>query len=988
MTLLDALACTSVRTLVPDRLLDAAAADVAAGRLTRPRIGERRATAWVPDGRRGRVRAELLLGPAGLVARCSCGARDGRCRHVAALALVLTGGAVPPPVEAGDAAPEEVERRRRVERGASGLFTIVAAPSRDGVHGRFAVQSPSERSYEVVIRSLAEPHNGCTCPDFGQNLLGTCKHIEAVLAHLRQHASRRTARAARAGNPAPYLHLAFPPGAATPEVRLRRCPGAGRPVLARFFDGAGALVRPLVEVWADLQTAAGEAEIEIPAEVVAVAERALAARARAARVAATEAEVRRAGPEQPGLRQRLYPYQVDGVAFLAARERALLADDMGLGKTAQAIAALARLVRTGEVRRALVVCPTSLKHQWARELEHFVARPPLRTVIVGGSREVRRAQYRQDADVLITSYELARLDERDLAELPLDLLVLDEAQRIKNWRTRTADVVKRLRTRFAFVLTGTPLENRLDDLYSLMQVVDPHLFGPLWRFNQDFTRLDERGRVQGYHRLDELRARIAPCFLRRRKEDVLDQLPERLDTRVLVPLTVPQRELHDDAEATVARLLAILKKRPLSPIEEQRLMRAFQRMRMACDAAQLVDAERAGAPKLDELATHLEEICLQGGHKVVVFSEWEKMQALAAEVCARLGLGHVRLHGGVPSATRGPLIDRFREDPACQVFLSTDAGGVGLNLQAASHVINLDLPWNPAVLAQRIARVHRLGQRNAVNVVLLIGAESFEQRLEATLGAKRALFAAAVGDDAETTEIERTSLAKRIATLLDATFAATTGRPEPPPAAPDEPAALAAALGPALARVLRTRDGRLVALVHDEAAAALPHDGALVLTRRAAEALAAFGAASPLADAEVVLEPPAPPDPAALRRRQLLDTAQSRLAAARTLVTAGQPTEALGQLREALVLGCRAHAAADPGEDAAALLAALYGELIPQAALTAADAHALTRAGELWRAFATAASPPPPALLAELERDAADLLARGRERLGAAPSGS
>ena len=271
-----------------------------------------------------------------------------------------------------------------------------------------------------------------------------------------------------------------------------------------------------------------------------------------------------------------------------------------------------------------------------------------------------------------------------------------------------------------------------------MQVIDPHRFGPLWRFNEEFATLDHAGRPVGYRNLHKLRERIAPVVLRRRKEEVLSELPERIVSRLSVPMTPRQVALHVDAEGTAAQLVAILKRRPLTPPEEQRLMRALQRMRMACDAAGLVDKKTRGAPKLEELERLLEEICVDEGHKVVVFTEWERMQVMAAEICERLGVGFVRLHGGVPSDSRGRLIDRFREDPDCKVFLSTDAGGVGLNLQAASHVINLDLPWNPAVLAQRIARVHRLGQREVVNVVLLVSEGGFEERMEGTLDSKRA----------------------------------------------------------------------------------------------------------------------------------------------------------------------------------------------------------------------------------------------------------
>ena len=491
---------------------------------------------------------------------------------------------------------------------------------------------------------------------------------------------------------------------------------------------------------------------------------------------AVEAEVRGAGRDQPGILATLYPYQVEGVAFLASRGRALLADDMGLGKTAQAIAAMVRLMRTDDVRRTLVVCPASLKRQWEREIRRFAGFGEGHVKVVVGRREERRRAYADPPEVLVTSYELARADEKDLVALAPDLLVLDEAQRIKNWRTRTADTVKRIPSRHAFVLTGTPLENRLDDLYSLMQVVDPPLFGPLWKFNEEFTERDERGRISGYKNLDHLRRRVGDVMLRRRKEEVLVDLPARLVNRMTVPMTPLQQGIHEDAQLQVSMLLNRLKKRPLTPQEEQRLLRAFQRMRMACDAAGLCDKETEGSPKLDELEGLLDEICLQGGHKVVVFSEWERMQAMAAGVCEKLRVGHVRLHGGVPSEARGRLIDRFLGDPSCKVFLSTDAGGVGLNLQAASHLVNLDLPWNPAVLAQRIARVHRLGQKGAVNVVLLVSEASFEERLEGTLDSKRALFAAAVGDD-DVTEVSRSTLASRIATLMGGEFAATTWSP-------------------------------------------------------------------------------------------------------------------------------------------------------------------------------------------------------------------
>jgi superfamily II DNA or RNA helicase len=987
-TLLDRLTPDAVYGAFSEPVLAEGREAVERGRVARPSIGAGRADAVVVGADRRSHRARLALAGDEVAPSCTCGER--RCQHAAALGLLLLGEALPDEVEEGAPSdpPRQAERRRRESRGASELFEIRRRPGvRQGLLGEYEVASPSARAYVVTLRALDAPHNGCTCPDFATNLLGTCKHVEAVLHHLRADAPRRWKRAAGEGPAASYLHLVFEPEESV-GIRLREAAGpAERRLAARFFGPEGKLQGAIEAAWPELARCAIEAGVELPEEVARLGERHSEAERSERRRRAVEREVRAAGTEQPGLRRRLYPYQVEGVAFLASRGRALLADEMGLGKTAQAIAAMAQLVRRGEVRRTLVVCPASLKHQWLREIEQFTGLGAETVSVVSGSREARRAAYAEAPPVLITSYELARADERELTGLAPDLLVLDEAQRLKNWRTRTAAVVKGLRSRYAFVLTGTPLENRLDDLYSLMQVVDPHRFGPLWRFNEEFTTLDGSGRPTGYRNLDRLRERIAPVVLRRRKEEVLKDLPARLVSRLTVPMTAEQVVIHEDAEGIAARLLAILRKRPLNPLEEQRLMRAFQRMRMACDAAGLVDKKTRGAPKLEELARLLEDICLGDGRKVVVFSEWERMQAMAAEVCDRLGIGHVRLHGGVPSNARGRLIDRFREDPKCQVFLSTDAGGVGLNLQAASHVVNLDLPWNPAVLAQRIARVHRLGQREAVNVVLLVSEGSFEQRIEGTLDGKRALFAAAVGDDQETVELERASMARRIATLLAGEFAASTGKPPVAHPPPDPVQALRAKVGAALAEVVRLSDGRLVGLVRGDPPPGAV-EGALLLPARAAEALGPLGSASPLAGAEVLYRAPSDAgatDPVLAARRELLALAERKRVGAAALVSAGQPAEALGLFREAMSLGCRAlDPRGDPGAAPAAVLAAIHGHLLPEGLLTEAAASAIARAGEAAQAFGASTVAPPESLVTAVVADASALLARARAQVGGA----
>ena len=615
--------------------------------------------------------------------------------------------------------------------------------SSEALHGRRA------RTWRVQIRSLGSTLNHCGCPDFATNRLGTCKHVEAVLARLRKRASKKYERLASRPPRVAIVGLdtASEHG---PTVRLERGPTNPElgELLSAWFDADGRFVGRLPD---DLLSLGGALEGR---DDVLVADEALdharlladeeRHRARAAELRAT---VRRAEGRLPGLRATLYPYQVEGVAFLVGNGRALLADDMGLGKTLQAISASHHLLHHGAAARALVLCPASLKSQWAREIERFTGHD---VQVIQGSALDRKAQWQRRATFTIANYELLLRDHEQVqASLAPDILVLDEAQRIKNWRTRTADLVKRLRTRFAFVLTGTPLENRLEDLYSLMQVVDPRILGPLWRFHADFHVLDDRGKVLGYRNLGELRRRLSPVLLRRDRRLVRDQLPERIQQQLDVPMTGAQRDVHDDAVDTARRTAAIAQRRPLTPSEKLRLLQSLQRARMVCDSLGLVDKETVGSPKLDELRRLLDELVVGTDRKVVVFSEWERMTAAAADVARVLGLGVLRLHGGVPSGKRGDLIRRFETDVRMQVFLSTDAGGVGLNLQCASLLINLDLPWNPAVLEQRIARIHRLGQSEPAHVVLLVAENSYETSVGTLLKGKSELFAASVGEESD-----------------------------------------------------------------------------------------------------------------------------------------------------------------------------------------------------------------------------------------------
>jgi len=605
-----------------------------------------------------------------------------------------------------------------------------------------------KQKYHVHIRALNDKKNYCTCPDWSTNLLGTCKHIEAVLHQIKKQPDNENGK--HCVPHTPFVYLSW--NAATqPQIRLHRIlslDGNLNQILDECFDSAGLFKHSLPDEFFHFRDRVyGRDDIHIGEDVENYTRRLAEDAIQQLRGQETSESIHQSNGNIPNIRARLYPYQVEGVAFLTSRGRALLADDMGLGKTLQAICAASWLVQRSGVKRILVVCPTSLKHQWAREIEKFTDHA---TKVIGGGAAARHVQYRADAAFFIINYELVLRDLSVINEtLKPDLIILDEAQRIKNWQTKIASTIKLIPSRYAFVLTGTPLENRLEDLYSLLQVVDPRVLGPLWRYLNDFHITDERDKVIGYRNLSELRRRIATVMLRRDRTLVRDQLPDRTEARVDVPMSVEQQELHGAAMSAAGQLADIAKKRPLTPSEQNRLMAALQQARMACNAAGLVDKVTEGSPKLDELANLLEDLCLQGGRKVVIFSQWERMTKMVEVLARKMDIGQVRLHGGVPTNKRGELIDRFRLDDAIQIFISTDAGGVGLNLQSASVLINLDIPWNPAILDQRIARVHRLGQKQKIQVILLLAEDSYEQHVFSLVQNKRDLFDNVVNSDAQ-----------------------------------------------------------------------------------------------------------------------------------------------------------------------------------------------------------------------------------------------
>ena len=629
---------------------------------------------------------------------------------------------------------------------------VAANAGDDPVFSEFHVTNPqSGHTYRVAIRGLEPGGNFCGCPDFATNTLGTCKHIEFLLARLGRN--RRNREALAAGFHPSYSSVYLKYGARR-EVHFRpgrACPPALARLAAGYFGGDRVL-RP--ESFATFDAFLAKAA-RIPHDLRCYEDAlGFVAEVRDLRQRGERLDRAFPGGAQSGafadlLRVPLYDYQRQGALFAARAGRALIGDEMGLGKTIEAIAAVEIMARQLGAERTLVICPTSLKHQWEREIARCVDRS---VEVIAGLRGRRAQRWATATFYKITNYDTVHLDLDRIRAWSPDIVILDEAQRIKNWSTRTARTVKQLASPYAIVLTGTPIENRLEELLSIVQFIDQHRLGPTFRFLHDHQVVEpETGRVVGYKNLGRIAQTLAPILIRRRKAEVLPQLPARLEKRFFVPITLEQQKLHEENRELVARIAAKWRRYGfLSEVDQRRLTIALQNMRMVCDSTYLLDQRSESGAKADEVTTLLGELLEDPATKIVVFSQWVRMHELLARRLAARGWDHVLFHGGVDGQARKHLVDRFREDPRCRVFLSTDAGGVGLNLQHASVVLNVDLPWNPAVLEQRIGRVHRLGQSRPVQVVHFIAQGTIEEGMLSVLGFKKSLFAGVLdGGEAE-----------------------------------------------------------------------------------------------------------------------------------------------------------------------------------------------------------------------------------------------
>ncbi len=640
----------------------------------------------------------------------------------------------------------------------------------------------SGKTHRVALRGTEPGDSYCSCPDFKTNRLGTCKHIMYLLRRIaRQFDDKEINKPYNNREAIVYLryeeertlHLALPDK--TDECDCDDCKAVMR-IAKKFLD------RPINDVHALLKTVK---KLEAAGQSVTIypdAEEWIRDRLHRDRIAALVAEIR-TNPKKHPLRKSLLgvdllPYQLDGIAFAVGAGRAILADDMGLGKTIQGIGVAEMLARYVEIKKVLIVCPASVKSQWKAEITRFA--PHRDAQVVLGNANERCEKYENGTFFTICNYEQVMRDILPIERTKWDLIILDEGQRIKNWEAKTSKAVKALKSPYALVLSGTPMENRIDELYSVVQFIDDRHLLPAYRFFHRHRIVEDSGRIAGYKNLDELREQLGPILLRRTKESVSLELPERTTEIVRIAPTGEQLEIHDGQMRIVS---SIVGKSYLSEIDLLRLQKALLAARMSADSTFLVNKEEpAFSSKLERLEELLGELLAEPDRKIVLFSEWTTMLDMIEPILHKNTAGFVRLDGKVPQKKRQMLVRRFMDDPDCRVFITTNAGSVGLNLQAANTVVNVDLPWNPAILEQRIGRAHRMGQKRHVQVFLLVTEGTIEEQMLATLSAKHDLALAALDIGSDVSEVVMQSgveeLKRRLEVLLGAKPAAPVDHSE------------------------------------------------------------------------------------------------------------------------------------------------------------------------------------------------------------------
>lgn len=431
----------------------------------------------------------------------------------------------------------------------------------------------------------------------------------------------------------------------------------------------------------------------------------------------------------------MYLYQQVGAGFGCAVESGLLGDQPGLGKTIQSLA----MTKIRNAQKVLIFCPMSMKKTWQEEIDKWL--PGSTSVIVGGTPKQREAQWGTDAQFYICNYHLLQRDLAPMRAVLWDFVIADEATTISNPKSATSKNIKKIKAKHKIALTGTPLSNSAEDVWSIMDWAQPGLLGTFWQFQEEYCMKDKFGSITGYKNLSKLRDKIEPFMLRRLKKDVLHELPPKTYENVYVEFTDDERKLYNAIkEETMEELEAS------GMFSQENLgsaMVKIVRLKQMTGTCELINGENQSS-KLDALKELL-EVVLSGDEKTIIFTSFREMAVILMRELAKWK--PLLIAGGVSPEERDANRLAFNEDEEHKILIMTSAGSMGLNLQRASSVIHYDMPWSIAMTEQREDRAHRHGQKRNVTIYRMIVQDSIDEYILKVLHKKKKVSDAVLGEE-------------------------------------------------------------------------------------------------------------------------------------------------------------------------------------------------------------------------------------------------
>lgn len=667
-----------------------------------------------------------------LSAQCSCGSQEVCPHRVVALLHIhemLAREEKITPKPGINYTREGMIKRVLAERFAKAKNAKYLLQLSDNVHGQHLLQNEKGQQYALTFHDFSTKSGYCSCPDYRTNKLGTCKHL--IWAFKKVAAQPELLKGKSKEFPFVEIYLNprndhkiswFYPGR-VPEPELAA-------LLYRFFDASLALMpEKESEFPAFLRQAEGFRQVVIRPEVYARQEK-------TSRRLQLKSLKNQFQADYHALPRSLFAYQKKGVEFITFREKVLLADEIGLGKSAQAIVAAQFKKLLLDFSKCLIIAPASLLTQWQQEIHLCTGE---KACILNASPSQRKVEWdNPDFYFYLVNYEKILRDPGFFLALKIDFLILDEVQRLRNFESKTVRLLQQLNALHTLALSGIPVEHKLTDLYSIISLLDPELLAPLWEFSYQHYYFDpeDEHKITGYHHLDDLAKRLSDTVLRRTRKEVLADLPEKSSYQIAVQLDANQILIQEDLLNQLNRLL---EKKWLSSFDWQSIFRLLGKLRMVADSPFLLNQESEAIPKLEVLKDLLlnKLNIKEDKQKLIIFSEWKGMILRIAKFLREEGIHFVELHGDIPVGQRPALLQEFNQNAACKVFLSSESGGTGLNLQVASTIINFDLPWSESQLEQRIGRIDRIGQDQVkIQIINLVSTPSVESEMLGTFQSK------------------------------------------------------------------------------------------------------------------------------------------------------------------------------------------------------------------------------------------------------------